>query len=158
MSSLYKAFGSDEKLVAEGSWVTVELGEETLQPPRFKLGYMSDVSNPKYAACVERHAKPHRRQLLAGNLSARKQKKIHIDTFAESILLDWQHVYDQHDKPLPFSVEAAKILLTDLPELYSILVGEAMDIANFQASVEEEDLGNSKGGSGGTAKSPTQAA
>ena len=159
--SLYKKFGSNKDKADQGIWFEVEDGSDSdgdSLNPRFKMCFMSIQSNPRYAAISERITRPYIRKITAGILPRHQQTKLEREIFVEAILKDWENIYDQHEKPLPYSKQAALILFKDLPELFSLLTDIAQDLSNFQdaSEVTEEDLGNLKNGSHGKSKAPSQ--
>ena len=155
--SLYKKFGSNKEKTDKGIWFEIDADNNddgSYLTPRFRMSFMSVSSNPRFAAVAERLTRPYMRKIAAGILPRAQQVKLERDTFVEAILHDWENVFDQNDKPLPYSKQAARILLADLPELFSLLTDIAQDLSNFQdeGEMDEEDLGNLKNGSHGKSK------
>ena len=135
-ANLYKRFGGTDAKSREGVWIDVEGSE-------FKVSRASGVANPRYQAALDEQQRKYRRKLDAGLLGTQKQQEIYTKVFVDTILLDWRGVKSKTGEDVPFSKEAAIKLFTELPELLDYLSKEASDRSNFEAAIEEEELGNS---------------
>jgi hypothetical protein len=122
--NLRRAFATDPALEQDGVWL--ELGEGArIRVARF--------NNHRHRALRERLLRPHRALLLAGrDLDPETDKQIAVACLARTILLDWQGVVDDDGLPVPFSVESAEALLTELADFRELVAGHAMRVENFR--------------------------
>lgn len=127
-------FGYNEQLAEDGVWFEYpgKLGS-------FKLAFMGTGSR-KFAI---RHAallKPHARKVQMGD--AKLERKILIEAFVDTILLEWKGVHDE-GKLITFSKANAVNLLTKYGRLLDKLVKDASEEAGFRAEEAGEDAKNS---------------
>jgi hypothetical protein len=132
---LYKSFATDKTKEAEGA--------------RFELGdgafvVLARWGNPKHLKAEEKARAPYRSLTLSGRpLPTDIAESTTIKAMAEAVVIDWGGLKDRDGALIPYSVEAAITLLTDLPDFRSVLVGMAMSAEGFRAEQIEADAGNS---------------
>jgi hypothetical protein len=91
-----------------------------------------------YVRKLEAAMKPHNYTLKAGiELPEEVGEAMMADVIAATILKDWKNIFDRDGKELPYSKEAAKKLLIDLPEFYRTIMNLANDVNNFKAAEEQ---------------------
>ena len=140
--SIYDAFKTSSEAENDGQWFNYGVGPLG-QPQRFKLARKSR-SNKAYARAVQRHLDKYGPQLEARTMDEDTADDLLLDVFCRTILVDWSGIPDPEDpdKPLPYSVEAAKELMRALPALYEELNSRAENREYFLAKQSEELLGN----------------
>lgn len=99
-------------------------------------------SNTSYKLASERAFKPHRAAIKNGSLSNETADQIMLDLFCGHLLKGWENVLDEQGAEIPYSVENAKKLMSDLPDLYSELLEVSNDASHFLDSNREEDAKN----------------
>ena len=82
-------------------------------------------------------------------MSDEKAGVIMAKALAETVILGWSNVNDLEGNNLPFTIAKATELLTDLPELRTVILEEAQNASNFVAVEVEENQGFSEPGSDG---------
>ena len=92
-------------------------------------------------------------QVELGELDDKTDLRITAEAYAEAVIIGWRGVKDHQGRELPFTKENAVKLLTDLPELFADIRGQAKDIANFRKAAIEADAKNSPRPSGSTSGS-----
>lgn len=131
--TLKDIFKTDSQKEQEGVWVTISENADGTEC-RFRLAMMGP-SNKKYVAAATGMRNKYRHRMTT--LSEAKQTQLVLDVFISTILLGWENVEEYRESNMalspmmPFTVENAKFLLTDLPKLYDLLVAEAQDFSNF---------------------------
>lgn len=133
--SLNKLFGTDKTAEIEGIWVDYPNGVS------MKIARMGGA-NTEYARYLTNQLKPYKFQLDRGTLSEEKSKEILLDVFARYVLKDWSGVTDEKGQPIEYSVEAAKKVLAEYPELLNELQTLASDYRRFAQEVLEETAKN----------------
>lgn len=132
----YQAFGRNESREQEG--VIVDLGESG----KFRLA-RAGGSNKRYQKSLESGMRPHRRAFQQGTLSDEVANAVLLNAFCDAVVLGWEGVTGPDGQPLPYSRDAAKKLLTDLPDLFTILRDAAADVSIFRDEVgKANDQGN----------------
>ena len=135
MGDVKKLFGTDPKKEQEGVWRD-DIGGDI----RMKI---ARIGNPNYQKRFQTLSKPHRRAIRRGTLPDDIAEKLLIQCLAETIVLDWENVqYEGED--LPYSVENAVRLLTDIPELRNIINDIANELEGYQTEDDEEAVENLK--------------
>lgn len=130
MTNPYSLFKTDENLEAKKGVV--------LEYPGFSITiHRAGGSNKKYVQALAEKMKPYRKKLENGLLDEDTATKLLIDIYAETIIVGWDNVADEHGNILKFSKENCVKLLTDLPELFKDIQEQANDIAIFKAEIEE---------------------
>lgn len=132
-ASIYDLFKTDALLEEKGVWV--DYG----QYGKFLLA-RAGGANSKYSKVLEHKTQPYRHNIK--NVSNDILEGVLFDTFIETLLLDWQGIYDEDGKTIPFNQENAKKLLSELNNLYLNLREQAGDLALYRSKLLEEDAKN----------------
>jgi len=132
--SAYDQFESDNTLEAGGVWVPIG----TMQ---FKIA-RAGGENEAFVKAVTKRFKPFQAAIAADAMPKALATEIVIAVFCETVLKDWKDVFDRKGEEILFTVEAAKGLLTDLPNLFAALQAEAQKVANFRKANLEAASGN----------------
>lgn len=108
--------------------------------------------NLAFAKAYERKMRPHRRQLATGTLADVVADKLMHELYAESIILDWEHlegdtwkqgVIDPETRELlpPVAGSYARVFQC-LPDIFQDIREQASNAANFRAEQLETEAGN----------------
>jgi hypothetical protein len=124
-----KMFKTNSNMESEGVWFK-------LAESRFLLKRFGGVHNPKVKSEMARLFKPYAKLIEIGQLDADIERKIFLQLFVNSSMLDWEAV-TINDVITPFDTTVAVDLLFGLPDLAKILTDYAQDFGNFK-----EELGN----------------
>ncbi len=135
--NIYAAFKTDEESEESGKWFEDILGDGTNLAIRVRRGTAKVVEKTR-----NRLIKEYRKFLVKGQLSDAKNEELAIEILAQAALVDWKGIKDADDVELPFSVEAARKLLTDLPNFRRVVGGIAGDMEFFRAEAQAEIEGN----------------
>lgn len=133
--SLNKLFGTDKTAEIEGIWVDYPNGVS------MKIARMGGA-NTEYSRYLTNQLKPYKFQIDRGTLSEDKSREILLEVFARYVLKDWKGVTDEKGRPIEYSVEAAKKVLAEYPELLNELQTLASDYRRFAREVLEETAKN----------------
>lgn len=82
--------------------------------------------------------KPYRKYMKRGELPEDVAIKLTVDQVVEAVILDWRGINDRDGKPIPYSKEAAKMLLTKLTEFRNVIIAHSMNMDNFRFERLEE--------------------
>lgn len=151
--SLKKAFGTNQSKENEGTWIDVTVNEDGTTCS-VKLARMNQ-RNKEFQKRIAAIQKTRRNKTIRNspNIVTPDDRKLAVDAFVGSVLLDWRDVVDYRvefcgkDKDgvevkMPFNEENAKFVLTDIPDFFDLLSDEATKIENFQDQVDGEALKN----------------
>jgi hypothetical protein len=131
-ASLYDIFETNSGAESEGIWVPVG-------PARFKLA-RAGGANENFIKTATKRLKPFAASFET--LPKKTADEIAIGIFVDAILLDWEGVADRSGASVPYSKEAAKKLLTELPNLYLTLRAESEKMSNFSQANLDAAAGN----------------
>lgn len=131
-ASLYDLFETDSGAETTGIWVP-------LGPARFRLA-RAGGANENFAKTATKRLKPFQASL--DSLPRKTADDLAIGIFVDTILLDWEGVVDRTGTPIAFSKDAAKQLLSDLPNLFAALRAESEKMSNFSQANLEAAAGN----------------
>jgi hypothetical protein len=138
--SLYSQFQTDQKLEKEG--ILLEYGTNSKgDPVRFRIS-RAGGSNQHYAKRLEVLAKPLRRQLQTETADVAALERLLRQVYAETIVLGWEGVEDEHGNELSFSVENCKKLFDDLPDLFKDIQEQSQRVALFLKELKAFDSKN----------------
>lgn len=129
LDAIYKSNSEKEK---EGKWMPIADGVE------FLVKRYGGANNSKVKEMNAKFVKPFARQLQKGILPQEVERNIYVKTFVHVSMVDWKGVLDGDGNEIPFSIEAAIDLFTQLPELFDDVATIASDFETFK-----EDLGKS---------------
>lgn len=143
--SLYSMFGTNPEAELDGfELILFDEGVEVI----FTLA-RAGGSNKRFANRLQALLRPYERAVKAGTMSDEKAGVIMAKALAETVILGWSNVNDLEGNNLPFTIAKATELLTDLPELRTVILEEAQNASNFVAVEVEENQGFSEPGSDG---------
>lgn len=127
MASVYDLYETNAEAESSGAWI--DLG-----PSRFKMA-RTGGANENFMKVASKRLKPFQASLE--NLPKKVSDDLAIGIFVDTILLDWENVTTRAGEVIPFTKEAAKKLLTELPNLFAALQVEANKMGNFtQANLD----------------------
>jgi hypothetical protein len=84
----------------------------------------------------------NKKHMVKGKLPEEIDKKILIQHLASTILIGWKGVKGKDNKPIPYSTEAAELILTKLPRFREAVVRLAQQLDAFKAETQDEVAGN----------------
>lgn len=119
--SIFDVFETDENAELTGIWVDVGTA-------KFLLA-RAGGANVDFAKTTTKRLAPF--QAAFDSMSKRQTDELAIGIFVDTILKDWQGVYERDGSPVEFSKETAKTVLKRLPNLFSQLMAEANKMANY---------------------------
>lgn len=139
--SLYEIFATDAKAEKAGKWVDV--GSASFLLAR------AGGSNTRFQKAMAAVLRPHQRRIQLGMMEPDEATALAIGPFVDHVLLNWrglrpikrdeagQIMRDPETKAIllgdeiPYSKDAARKLLTDLPDIFTTLQEEAQRVSNF---------------------------
>lgn len=136
--SPYEAFSMDEKRETQGiefetPWGTFILARPGGANKAFKTRF-NDLTAPYRIRGID----------LEEIMDDAESKRVFIQLYAETIVKNWRDVKDAEGNQIPFSVEAAIKLFTDLEDLFGVILQAAQKMSLFRAKLVEEDAKNSQ--------------
>lgn len=109
----------------------------------------SGKANKRYTQALERLTKPHARAIQLETLDSKLADAIFMQAFIEGCVLGWENVpmsdvtgNNESTGDAPYSVEYARMLFVNLPDLYSDLTTDANKVALFRDDALEAIAGN----------------
>jgi hypothetical protein len=135
LMDLYKQFKMNE--VCEKDGITLDYGDGV----EIKIA-RAGGANKKYTKAIERMARKYRRQIQLSTLAEDVAKKLWINIYAETIVLNWKGVKDENGKKLSFSKDNCVKLFTDLPDLFADIQAQAQNLDLFRNEIREIDAKN----------------
>ncbi len=139
MANVYKEFGTNQEQEQEGVWIKYGDAEDSYEIKLARAG----GNNKRFAKVLERKSRPHRRKLETNTAPAGLAERLLIETFAETVVLDWKNVDGPDGEPFLFSKKNCIKLFNDLPDLFAMIRDEAQAAVNYQSAELEEDEKNS---------------
>jgi hypothetical protein len=122
--SLYDVFKTNEEI--EKSGITVDFGVCQIFIRR------AGGSNKEFQACLRANLKPFKYQIDKGLIDDDdpRYKDAFKDAFIRHVVIGWEGNVDGQNSP--YSIELAKKVMTDLPDVYSELLIQSTKAANFR--------------------------
>lgn len=140
MSALFKSYKTDNEKEVGGVEIPTVANEDG-SIVTFIVARMGQ-SNKAYQKALEVASKPHRRAMQMGTLSNEVADEMLKGLFCQHVLKGWKNVFDEDDKPLPFSTANARKLMDALPDLYNDLRTQSNDASLFLDGVREAEAKN----------------
>jgi len=134
--SFYNTFQTDENL-ENGQGVDLDYGQNGIITIHRAGG-----SNKSFARVLNAKMKPYSRQLQTDTMEDEIASKLLIETYAETVIINWKNVTDQEGNKLAFNRSNCIKILTDLPELFKDIQNQANSISNFRKEQEEIEAKN----------------
>ena len=101
----------------------------------------SGGANKEARAITERIFRNYRQVMAMNALDRQTELELTAQAAAEGLVKGWTFV-DETGEPMPFSVEACKALLVELPDLLEYVIEQSQRIANY-ALAQRSDEGKS---------------
>ncbi len=134
--SIHSMFKTDPQAEAQG--IEIDYGEGCI----ITVARMGGA-NTKYKKALEIAMKPYRRAIQTNTMSNDKAEEIMLECFIRNVLVTWEGVTDPETKEvIEFSIDNARTLMLELPDLYQDLVAQAKDISLFREQLIEDDAKN----------------
>lgn len=138
--SIFDICETDTTAEEEGRWFKNIYGNDSKIDVKLRR-----LTSRKSIEARRRLEKGYRKYLKNGEMSDEIADQILIEQLADAILVDWRNIKVPENVDgkkvlveLPYSKEAAKMLLTKLPNFRIAILGMSQDIDNFRH--EEVDL------------------
>lgn len=136
--NLYDLFETDVNAGEDGKWY------EPIPGVAFKLRRYTSNASLNSRRRLLTALQGRMKGMKAGDeLPASLDTEMQIEQMAEAIVADWKGVTDRDGNELPFTRENARKVLTDLPDLRTLLSEYAGNIENYRVENLEEAAGNS---------------
>ena len=126
-------FGSDPKKETEGVWVEFA--------PGFKIK-LARIGHPEYTDYLQKLMKPYKRQLRNDSLPAEIAKNCVKKALAKHIILGWEGLIDDLEKPIDFTAEKALELLKSSDDFFNEIIEMAKEREVFSQEDDEESRKN----------------
>lgn len=138
-------FKTNPELEKKGVWVDFGPNEDLDgNPPMRFLVARAGGANLKHEKVLEHLSKPHRRLIQSGNFSNAQAKELQREAFLGACLLGWEGIsMPGQSEPLKFSVDNARALFKEVPDILQNLIAESDSAAIYRETILEADLGNS---------------
>jgi len=120
---------SDKQAEIDGVW--------TDYAPGFRVK-IARMNNPEFEKALRRIRRPYLRRMRRGEISEDVAEMIMRQAVAETILLGWEGLVDDDDKPIIYSKEKALELLSESREFFNEVFDMSRDAAIFREELQEE--------------------
>lgn len=145
--SLTRNFKTNENAINKGVPVTLPENDDGSVPTIYVA--RMHASNQRYQKAITAAMKPHQFEIQRGKFSEEKAQELLRSVFASTCVTGMVNVLlsdvtgDENDTGFAeFTRENVERLLTNLPELYEMLVEKAKDIGSFLDASNKEVAGN----------------
>lgn len=147
MTGLYSMFKTNSKDEREGVWLEYGRTPKTDQDPeglpiRIKIA-RAGGKNTDFNKALEKATKPHRKAIQTGHISVETVEALYREVFVDHCIVGWENVAGAAGEMLPYTRPNVLRVLTDLPDLYEDLKGQANSLGLYREEEREADLGNS---------------
>lgn len=132
--NIYERYELDQRRLEEGT--PIDLGDGA----KIWMSF-ADTSNVRYHAAIDRHTRPHRKQLQQESLPPDVMQGVMRKVYAEMVVR-WEGVTDREGAPIPCNRENAERLFEELPVVFNMVQDHAQRLASYLAHREEEDVKN----------------
>lgn len=140
MSNIYKKFRTDTNSEKSGIWLNY--GANSKGNDMMILIARAGGGNTNFSKCLEKRTKPIRRQLQNETVDEKDARQVMLDVYADSIILGWENMEDEHNNDLPFNRTNVLQVMQDLPDLFADIQEQAQKAALFRADILENDSKN----------------
>ena len=134
MAGAYELFKTDENLETKG--VNLNYGDFSIRVAR------AGGANKKYAKVFEAKIRPFRRAIQTDTMDPEVDRRIMAEVYAETVIIGWKGMKGQDGKELAFNKANVVKVLTDLPDLFADIIGQANQVSVFRADEAEVDAKN----------------
>lgn len=145
--TLAKIFKTDDKKEVEGVRIEYPANEDGTVP--YFVIRRTSRSNKEYTKALERNMRPVQVQLRTKTLANEKADQLLMQSFIEGALVTWANIpnsdvtgSETDTGYAVYSIESAKKLFTNIPDLYADLTEQANEVVLFRNNDQEETAKN----------------
>jgi hypothetical protein len=138
---LFKPYQTNQQKELEGVPVICGDTNEDGSMPTFIIA-RACKSNIRYTKALERETRPYKRLIESDRLSNATALQVQRRVFVQTLLMGWENVFDEKEKPIPFNQENAIMLFDKLPDLYDELATSSQKQSLYLETTLEEDAKN----------------
>lgn len=99
-------------------------------------------SNRDYQKMLDERTRPYRRQIQLKQFDGELAESIYQEVFIATCVKGWDNIQNRKGESIPFSMDAAKQLFADLPDLYDEWQEASNDASRYRMGEQEADAGN----------------
>lgn len=132
-TSIFARFKTNRTAEEDGKWIDLGGGLK-VKIRRFLAKKSAEVRDEL--------EKPYRARGGKVTIPPDVLKDITYQHIAKGILVDWEGVFDNDGSEIKYTADTAYKLMTELPDLATIIVQEAIDFDNFKDEEKKETAGN----------------
>jgi hypothetical protein len=137
--SIFAQLETNDAKEAGGVWVDYYAGDLHI---RVKIA-RSGGANEAFTRLSNQLLKPYRRGNVNPNdIPRRTQLDLNARVYAETVVLDWEGVYDDDEKPIPYTVETGIAVFKRVELFLDFVMQEAANYKNFAASSRDDEIKN----------------
>lgn len=134
-------YSTNENLEKDGVWFDIApTGDDGSDMCRIRLARMGG-QNKRFEKLNELKFKKYRaanKTVNVEKIPERIRIPIMREICAETVVTEWEHVYDDDGEALPLSIENVIQVFKDNPDLFLDCLLFAVDRSNYQDSIEED--------------------
>lgn len=138
--SIFDTFKTSPKAETEGVWKDFPANKDGTVPA-FRIARMA-ATNPAYQKRLEAIAREFRTELTLDVFTEEQSKEPMLEVFVDTILIDWRNIQRNDGTVIEYSKDAAKALMNELPDLYTLLREYAAKISTFRETELLAKAGN----------------
>lgn len=131
--SIYKRFKTDSDMESK-SGIELDYGDGV----KFRV-LRAGGSNLSFQKALRDALIKHGRRLSA--MSDDESVRGMAEIYADTVIVGWEGITDEHDEPLPFNRANVVKVLTELPELFRDIQSAAQSVDLFRAERRAELVG-----------------
>lgn len=143
MSNLFKMFKTDKSVERDGVWLNFGPISDEPGAPETKIKIArAGGANSQFDKRRESLLKPYRHQIQHDIFPEEMARKVMHQLFAETVVLDWENVYNDQGVKLDCTVENIMYLFGELPDMFTQIKTNAEQTTLFREYVREADAKN----------------
>jgi len=138
--SIYSKFETDKSLNKSG--IVLNFGKNSKGEDMGIRILPAGEENEAYTKRMEHVFKPYQRQLAAKTMDTKLLKKLVMEVYAETVVIDFENIEDRDGQNIPYTKENAIRVFNDLPALWNDIQAQAQDWTLFRLDLQEAAAGN----------------
>ena len=135
--SIFDAYETDTAAEEAGKWFTDFLGPESGADIMIRRAHSQHASKVRAKLFTA-----NRKHLSKGKFPPEIQARIDRQFVAEALIAGWRGINDRDGSPIPYSVDAAVLVLEKLPNFQRDIELIANSLEAFRVETREEVAGN----------------
>ncbi len=137
---IFKEYSTDQSIENSGTWVS--FGTNADGTVEKILLARAGGANAKYFTEMAKAGDTHKQGIKTGAIDGLEGKKILMQVYANSVVLNWENIYDRNGNIYPYSKENCLNMFYKMHDFFDVISEICSEREAFRDAQLEDDIKN----------------